>query len=295
MSFVIFDLEWNSSFSKKKMKYINEIFEIGAIKFDEDFNVTGTFESFVRPQIAFELNPYVERLTGITFEEIKSAPYQYPTVIKQFEEFIGESVVMTWSTSDLNALIENHNYFLESKTVSFLKRYCDLQSYSEYISGVGSYNRHISLVDFANLVGVDTTGERHRALSDAKLSLECFKKIYKTEVFEEFVEDATAPEYLNRLTFKTKVITDLHSPQIEHSKMYFDCPDCNVRCIKKSKWKSNNKCFKAYFVCPKCKKEYAGQIYVKQKYEGVVFSKKLSLQSYAKQAEISPFASEGKM
>ena len=32
MSYVILDLEWNAAYSKKRNKYINEIFEFGAVK-----------------------------------------------------------------------------------------------------------------------------------------------------------------------------------------------------------------------------------------------------------------------
>ncbi len=57
--------------------------------------------------------------------------------------------------------------------------------------------------------------------------------------------------------------------------MFFDCPVCNTRCIQKTKWNIKNQSFNAYFICPECKKEYSGKVRVKEKYEGIVFSKSL--------------------
>ena len=89
------------------------------------------------------------------------------------------------------------------------------------------------------------------------------------------MEDATDDEFYKKLTFKSKHITDLRNPLVDRSKMFFDCPDCGIRCIQKTKWNVRSNSFKAVVVCPQCKKEYDGRVFVKQKYEGIVFTKKL--------------------
>ena len=55
MSYVILDLEWNGSYSNKEHRYVNEIIEFGAIKTDENFNITDRFEMLVTPQIGKKL------------------------------------------------------------------------------------------------------------------------------------------------------------------------------------------------------------------------------------------------
>ena len=276
MSFVILDLEWNAAFSKKRKKHINEIFEIGAVKIDDNRNIIGKFSALIRPSIGKFMNPYVKKLTNLTFDDLKDAEYTYQSAIREFADFLGDSILMTWSTSDLLALLENQNYFTGSDKLSFLTRYCDLQSYCEHILGVGSASRQLGLGTCAELCLINTESvEQHRALADAELSYMCFRKLYKKSVYDEFVEDAADDEFYKKLTFKSKHITDLKNPLVDRSQMFFDCPDCGVRCVQKSKWNVKSRSFKAFFVCPECKKDFAGQVFVKQKYEGIVFTKKL--------------------
>ena len=56
MNFVILDLEWNPSYSKKLKGFINEIIEFGAIKVNSDLEIIDTFSALVRPQIGKKLN-----------------------------------------------------------------------------------------------------------------------------------------------------------------------------------------------------------------------------------------------
>ncbi|MBQ4569322.1 MAG: exonuclease domain-containing protein [Ruminococcus sp.] len=275
MSFVILDLEWNAAYSKKRKKHINEIFEFGAVKIDDNRQIIDRFSVLVKPSIGKFLNPYVKKLTHISFEELQSAQHNFQSALAEFADFLGDSILMTWSTSDLLALIENQNYFTGTDSLRFLTRYCDLQSYCEYILGVGSSSRQLGLSTCAELLSIDTQTEHHRALSDAELSYLCFKKLYKKVPFEEFVEDAADEEFYRKLTFKSKHITDLKSPLVDRSKMFFDCPECSTRCIQKTKWNVRSNSFKAVFVCPECKKEFDGRVCVKQKYEGIVFTKKI--------------------
>lgn len=275
MSFVILDLEWNAAFSKKRKKYINEIFEFGAVKIDDSLNIIDRFSVLVRPSIGKFMNPFVKKLTNITFEELKAADLNFQSAVSEFAKFLGDSVLMTWSNSDLLALLENQNYFTGSDRLNFLTRYCDLQSYCEYILGVGSASRQLGLSTCAELLSITTDLEQHRALSDAELSFLCFKKLYKRSVFDEFTENAADDEFYRKLTFKSKHITDISNPLVDRSQMFFDCPDCGDRCFQKTKWNVRSNSFKAIFVCPECKKEFDGRVFVKQKYEGIVFTKKL--------------------
>lgn len=50
MNFVILDLEWNGSYSKKLKQYINEVIQFGAVKVTEDLTVIDTFDTFVNPR-----------------------------------------------------------------------------------------------------------------------------------------------------------------------------------------------------------------------------------------------------
>lgn len=275
MSYVILDLEWNAAFSKKRKKYINEIFEFGAVKIDDDMNIIGEFSMLIRPVIGKFMNPYVKKLTNVTFDELKAAENDFYGAMKAFAEFLGDSVLMTWSTSDLLSLIENQSYFAGSDRLGFMSRYCDLQSYCEHCLGVGSASRQLGLSACAELLSIPVEGDQHRALFDAQLSAMCFKALFKQSIVDEFIEDASDDEFYRKLTFKSRLITDIRNPLVDRSQMFFDCPECGARCVQKTKWNVRSKSFKAFFVCPECKNEFAGQVYIKQKYEGIVFTKKI--------------------
>lgn len=54
MNFVILDLEWNGTYSRRIKSFINEIIEFGAVKVDEQLHIIDTFEALVRPQVGKE-------------------------------------------------------------------------------------------------------------------------------------------------------------------------------------------------------------------------------------------------
>lgn len=47
MNFVILDLEWNGTYSRRIKSFINEIIEFGAVKVDEQLHIIDTFEALV--------------------------------------------------------------------------------------------------------------------------------------------------------------------------------------------------------------------------------------------------------
>lgn len=273
MSYVILDLEWNSTKVNKSKPYLNEIFQFGAIKVDENLEVIDTFEALIKPQMSREFNPYVKNLTKVSFEELENAPYVFETALDEFADFLGDSVLLTWSSSDILALIDNKKFFMYSSRLYFIKKFCDLQSYCEYRLGMENTTRHLGLSACAELLEITVGDGLHSALYDAKLSLECLRKTYDKDILNAFTEDASKNEFYKKLTFKSRCITSLKDPMINKKMLYFDCPECKVRCVQKSRWNREKHRFTAYFLCPKCKKQFTGEVRVKQKYEGIVVKK----------------------
>ena len=54
MDFVILDLEWNGTYSRRLKGFMNEIIEFGAVKVDGNLHVLDTFDALVRPQVGKE-------------------------------------------------------------------------------------------------------------------------------------------------------------------------------------------------------------------------------------------------
>lgn len=275
MSLVILDLEWNTAFCKELNRYVNEIVEFGAIKLDSKLNEEGRFSCLVKPTVAKGIHPQVKKLLKIDFSELKRAEKTFPYVIDDFAEFLGDSTLLTWSNTDLHTLLDNCELHFMEDNLPFLKSFCDLQKYCEYSLGVSSSSRMLGLSSCAQILGfVEGENQSHRALDDVKLSLKCLRALYNRRHFEEFVEECDE-EFYKKLRFKNKYITNINNPDLDRNQLFFDCPDCNVRCIRKSKWSKANNTLNAFFVCPECKESFKGRVQAKVKYEGVVISKKI--------------------
>ena len=70
MNFVILDLEWNGTYSRRLKGFMNEIIEFGAVKVDECLHVLDTFDALVRPQVGKKISGKIKTLTNITNEEL---------------------------------------------------------------------------------------------------------------------------------------------------------------------------------------------------------------------------------
>ena len=66
MQYIVVDLEWNGSYSKKAHGYFNEIIEVGAVKLDAQLKTVDTFHCVIHPTVSKKLSGIVTDLTHIT-------------------------------------------------------------------------------------------------------------------------------------------------------------------------------------------------------------------------------------
>ncbi len=277
MSYVILDLEWNSSYSKTAHRFVNEIIEFGAVKTDDAFQLIDTFSVLITPKIGKKLTGRVKQLTKITNEELAEEGVSFFTAAERFAEFLGESVLMTWGTSDIHALIDNYRYYNnDDGHIPFLKRYCDIQEYCEKAMNKFDEGSQIGLGVCAEMLGVSfSEEEQHRAESDAALSLKCIQKFVDTVPVDGFVQQADCSEFYDRLLFKNYFITDLHSPEVDKNQLRFRCDHCGNYARRVKRWRLHNKNFTADFVCKDCGNRFTGRISFKQKYDEVKINKRI--------------------
>ena len=69
-------------------------------------------------------------------------------------------------------------------------------------------------------------------------------------------------------------ICDVNSPLIEKEHLHFTCEKCGGEAKRRGKWTVKNKSLRSTFKCEKCGYEFCGQLRVKQKYEGIIVSRK---------------------
>ena len=269
--YVILDLEWNGTYSRRIKGFINEIIEFGAVKVDGELNIIDTYEALVRPQVGKKISGKIRTLTSITNEELEGG-LQFMQVTSRFRKWVGSAVLLTWGTSDILTLIENCRYFCGSQRIPFLSRYIDLQAYcqSELSYDPG---KQMGLTTAAEILGIDGDGfDHHRALGDSLLSLRCLQRLYNPEKLRAFMQTAD-DEFYHRMTFKTVILCDLNNPLIQPGDMVFNCDVCGRRANRISEWQLKNKSYRAVFICKSCRRSFYGRVQFKLKYEGLMVKK----------------------
>ncbi len=275
MDFIVADLEWNGAYTAKAHGYFNEIIEIGAVKLDDRMEPTDSFHAVVRPVVSTKLSTIVKDLTSITPEELETGMPFSQAVSRMRKWAGGDSVLLTWSTTDLLVLMENCRYFLGTEKIPFMSRYADLQAYCQWRTGVGS-SQQIGLSKACELLGIPEDGmDLHRALDDSRLTAEVLRHVYEPDSFGEWMKPADEKFY-ERLNFKTTIINDIESPLIKRSDLLFRCDSCGRNLKRAGEWRFRNRAFCADFACRGCGKEYVGRVQCKLKYEGVETKRRLS-------------------
>lgn len=272
MNFVILDLEWNGTYSRRRKGFMNEIIEFGAIKVDDSLRILDTFESLVRPQVGKKISGKIRTLTNITNEELANGS-QFLQVMSRFRKWMGEAVLMTWGTADILALIDNNQYFGAGERISFLEEYVDLQSYCEHMLDYTAAGQ-MGLSTSAQLLKINESDlTHHRALDDSMLSLRCLRRLYKKNALLPFIQNARTDEFYEKITFKTTIICDLSNPLIKRSDLAFYCALCGRRALREGEWQLKNKSYRADFRCRTCTHRFTGKVQFKLKYDGLVVKK----------------------
>lgn len=184
MNYIIFDLEFNQYYNSNDNKNIKpklncpfEIIQIGAVKLNKNLQTTSTFDRLIKPELYIEIHPFVERLTGITTEQLNTGK-SFKEVYKEFVEFVNDdkNILCTWGTADMKELFRNIQYHKLS-TALFPKEYINLQTYtSEFLNC--PENTSISLRNAVEMLKIPHNDEFHDALNDAYYTAEVFKKLY---------------------------------------------------------------------------------------------------------------------
>lgn len=287
MSFVILDLEWNGSYSTRERRFVNEIIEFGAVKTDDEFNITDRFEMLITPQIGKKLCSKVKKLTKISNEELKENGCTFMHAVSEFKKFCGDSVLVTWGTSDILALIENHMYYAHKPELPFLTNYCNAQEYCESCLSMSSSSSQLGLSVCADMLAISFDEEhQHRAYADAELTLKCMKHFIGDYPILDFIKSASVHEFYDRLLYKNHFITDINDPEVDKRSMRFRCDVCGRQASRQKSWKVKNKCFIAPFLCKKCGRKFIGKISFKKKYDSIIVRKRI-VECAAKPEEIS--------
>lgn len=276
MNYIVLDLEWDSAYSVKHKRFINQILQIGAVKLDEKLKIVDTFEVTIRSSFAKKVSKRFELITGITTEKMLSGE-NLEDAVQKYNAWCGcDTVTMSWSTSDLFAIIENEKNFLEHTRFN-IEKYIDLQKFVQNEMQLLGHeiNSQISLSDAATLLGVSINGyELHTAKDDSLLCVALLNKTYNATRFDSLIRDTRNPEFYRRLCFKPFYLNDLSDPLINRSDLKFKCEHCGEKMRRQTKWRYKNRWFCSDFKCPYCNKTYSCRVSFKKNYDDVAVKKR---------------------
>jgi inhibitor of KinA sporulation pathway (predicted exonuclease) len=181
LNYIILDVEY----IQQKQSPITEIIQIGAVKIDDKtFEFKSYFNQYVRPITKY--GGYAEKITRID-KSILLKSNRFPYALNNFLDWINlneEYVLVSWSPSDYNALLENCLFY--NLNVRWLNKYLDLQkAYMEFFN----LDRCIGLDDALSHFEIPDTYKRHNALGDALNLGEIFKKLYQMVDIDRYIQN----------------------------------------------------------------------------------------------------------
>lgn len=272
MNYILLDLEWNSAYSTRCSKFINEIVQIGAVKLDESLRFVDDITIMVHSQLTKRLSSRFKQLTHISNDEMLAGVY-LSEAIEIYNDWAGtDTLTLTWSTSDLYAIAENCRCFADGKRF-LMERYVDLQGFvQDHLHRNGhEFTNQLSLKTAAEMLSLETDGlELHTARDDSMLSAELFKTTFDKDRLMAVSKDASKPDFYKRLLFKPYNITSINDSEVDKETLRFKCDKCGTYSKRKTKWKYKNHWFSATFKCRKCGNCFVGRLAFKKHYDCVV-------------------------
>ncbi len=182
MDYILLDLEWNQTYMQKALAVQRrigahlhgEVIQIGAVKLNEELQITGSYSIIVKPKFFCKIHRHVRDLTGITQEMIdRGTPL--PTAIESFRRFCGDSfVLLTWGPDDVPMLCEN----LQAHRIPSEWLDCDYDLQRIYrVQREPGGNQQRSLEYAMEQFGLTQNLPAHDALNDAYFTAKVAQKL----------------------------------------------------------------------------------------------------------------------
>jgi len=164
---VVYDLEftaWEGSMANHWLRpgEFQEVVQIGALKVDAEFAAGETLDVLVRPRLNPVLSSYLERLTGITNEDVRARGVDFVQAYCEFAAFAGSLPIIAFGRDDL--------VFANNLRLYGLTDFPPLPPYLNIIPWMaeqGIEMRGLHACDAGPAAGVPFGGHKHNAVDDA--------------------------------------------------------------------------------------------------------------------------------
>lgn len=175
MDYIILDIEFNGR--KFASDLPMEVIEIGAVRLNEALETTDVFSSMVKPVYFSKLNSFIKKKTGIAQEEIDGAD-GFPKVIGAFQAWLNRSdsfMLVTWGGEDLKRIVlDTRMHKLDDAYWMSIYYYDLLKGFLRYKNVTNDVSVEAAVAD----LGIEAEGSAHRALDDARMTAEVFRRVF---------------------------------------------------------------------------------------------------------------------
>ena len=169
-NFIVFDLEWNQNPGGKEASVERlpfEIFEIGAVKLNEEREKVAEFHRIIRPCVYRQMHRIISEVTHVSIEELERDGEPFAAVMEDFLKWCGEDCIFcTWGSMDLTELQRNMVY--HGMTIPFPKPFLFYDVQKLYSLSYQDGKARISLDEAVESFALDVDAPFHRALGDAE-------------------------------------------------------------------------------------------------------------------------------
>ncbi|MBD2871309.1 3'-5' exonuclease [Paenibacillus arenilitoris] len=176
MDYIVLDIEFNGR--KFASELPMEVIEIGAVRLNSELEQTDVFTALIKPVYFAKLNSFIKKKTGIPQEDIDRAS-RFPKVIADFVAWLGKSesfLLITWGGEDLKRIVFDTRMHKLDDGFWLAADYFDLlKGYIRYKNVTNDVSVEAALADLE----IPAEGSAHRALDDAIMTAEVFRKIFK--------------------------------------------------------------------------------------------------------------------
>ena len=164
---VVYDLEftaWEGSMANHWLRpgEFQEVVQIGALKVDAEFAAGETLDVLVRPRLNPVLSSYLERLTGITNEEVRARGVDFVQAYREFVAFAGDLPIIAFGRDDL--VFANNLRLYGMTDLPPLPPYLNI---IPWMAEQGIEVRGLHACDAGPAAGVPFGGHKHNAVDDA--------------------------------------------------------------------------------------------------------------------------------
>jgi len=166
---IIFDLEftaWEDSWPRDWIRpgEFRELVQIGAVKVDRAFAPLSEFQRMVRPRLNSVLSDYLQTLTGITNDDVRTHGVDFVDAYRDFAAFANGLPVFSFGRDDLIFADNIRLYGLKGLPVLPFR---DLRPWLA-AQGIDIARRGFHACDVAPAAGVPFEGRKHNGLADAR-------------------------------------------------------------------------------------------------------------------------------